>query len=241
MALLGLPLAALSALMMVAAALGNRTQFLPVIVALPLFGLGLLGAIVATLVSFTRLIIALVRQGPNSHPASHALTLVLGLILLAIPGSLIYGAVVSRAPPIHDVSTDTEDVPQFVDALPKRARALNPTEYGGPSVAALQHRAFPDVKTVVLNESPEQAFDRALAAVREMGWELISANRQMGRIEATDTTFWFGFKDDVVVRVKAAPEGSRIDIRSLSRVGGGDTGTNARRIRAYVQRLTDRR
>jgi uncharacterized protein (DUF1499 family) len=240
MALLGLPLAMLAGLIMVVAALGNRTQFLPIVVTLPLLGLGLLGAIVSTLVSLTRLIFTLARQSPNAHLAPHALVLALGFILLAIPGCVIYAALASGAPRIHDVTTDTEDVPQFVDVLPRRVKALNPTEYGGPAVAAQQRRAFPDVRTVVLHESPDEAFDRALAAVREMGWELVSANRAAGRIEATATTFWFGFKDDVVVRVKADSEGSRIDIRSLSRVGAGDAGTNARRIRTYTQRLSDR-
>jgi hypothetical protein len=241
MGLLGLPLAALSGSIMVVAALGNRTQFLPTVVTLPLFGLGLLGAIVATLVAFARLIITLVVRNANAHPAPQARTLALGLILLAIPGSVIYAALSSGAPAIHDVSTDTEDVPQFVDVLPRRSKAVNPTEYGGPAVAALQHRAFPDVRTVVLHEPLDQAFDRALAAVRDMGWELVSANRQAGRIEATDTTFWFGFKDDVVIRVRQGSDGSRIDIRSLSRVGRGDAGTNARRIRAYTQRLSHSR
>ena len=71
-----------------------------------------------------------------------------------------------------------------------------------------------------------------------MGWDLVEANATAGRIEATDTTFWFGFKDDVVIRVTPADGGSRVDVRSLSRVGGGDAGTNAKRIRAYLDLLT---
>ena len=67
-----------------------------------------------------------------------------------------------------------------------------------------------------------------------MGWEIVASDPAAGRIEATDTTFWFGFKDDVVVRVAAAPDGSRVDVRSLSRVGLSDVGTNAARIRKYL-------
>jgi uncharacterized protein (DUF1499 family) len=70
-----------------------------------------------------------------------------------------------------------------------------------------------------------------------MGWEIVDAQPREGRIEATATTFWFGFKDDVVVRITPLAAGSRIDVRSKSRVGRGDTGTNAQRVRAYLKRL----
>ena len=70
-----------------------------------------------------------------------------------------------------------------------------------------------------------------------MGWEIVSSDPAGGRIEATDTTFWFGFKDDVVVRVVSQPNGSRIDVRSVSRVGIGDLGANAARIRSYLAAL----
>ena len=74
-------------------------------------------------------------------------------------------------------------------------------------------------------------------AARELGWEIAAAVSGEGRIEATDQTFWFGFKDDVVVRVRAADGGSRVDVRSVSRVGRSDVGTNARRIRRFLQRV----
>ncbi|HEU0306092.1 MAG TPA: DUF1499 domain-containing protein, partial [Lysobacter sp.] len=77
----------------------------------------------------------------------------------------------------------------------------------------------------------------AQQVARDMGWELVAADATAGRIEATDTTLWFGFKDDIVVRVEAEGSGSRIDVRSLSRVGKSDVGTNAKRIHAYLQAL----
>ena len=107
-------------------------------------------------------------------------------------------------------------------------------------MAALQREAYPDLQPLMLNVPPRQAFDRALATVREMGWDLVAADAAAGRIEATDTTFWMGFKDDVVIRVRATDGGSQIDVRSLSRVGGGDVGTNAKRIRAYLKALKAR-
>jgi len=66
-----------------------------------------------------------------------------------------------------------------------------------------------------------------------MGWRVVSSAPAEGRLEASDTTRWFGFTDDIVVRVTAAPNGSRIDVRSASRVGRSDLGVNARRIRAF--------
>jgi uncharacterized protein (DUF1499 family) len=88
-----------------------------------------------------------------------------------------------------------------------------------------------------LTDPPAAAFTRALGAARRMGWEIVAADSAAGRIEATATTTWFGFKDDVVVRIKPNQNGSRIDVRSESRVGGSDIGTNAKRIRRYLGEL----
>jgi uncharacterized protein (DUF1499 family) len=141
------------------------------------------------------------------------------------------------APPIHDVTTDVADPPAFVAVAPLRADAPNPVEYAGDSVAVLQREAYPDVQPVVLRAAPGEAFQMALAAAREMGWEIVAAEPGEGRIEATATTTWFGFLDDVAIRVAAEGSGSRVDVRSKSRVGRGDAGANAARIRKYTQRL----
>lgn len=93
------------------------------------------------------------------------------------------------------------------------------------------------IQPVVLNAPAREAFTRARAAAEAMGWQIVSADAAAGRIEAVATTFWFGFKDDVVVRITPQGAASRIDVRSKSRVGRGDAGTNARRIRAYLKRL----
>ena len=131
------------------------------------------------------------------------------------------------APRINDITTDTERPPQFA----------TPLSYGGPQVAEQQRKAYPDIQPAVLAAGPEVAFARALAAAEAMGWQIVDAQPKEGRIEATATTFWFGFKDDVVVRITPLAAGSRIDVRSKSRVGRGDTGTNAQRVRAYLKRL----
>ena len=91
-----------------------------------------------------------------------------------------------------------------------------------------------------MSAAPKEAFTRALAVAQDRGWEIVSADESTGRIEATDTTQWFGFKDDVVVRLTAWGTGTRVDVRSVSRVGRGDVGTNARRIEEYLDSLQDR-
>jgi uncharacterized protein (DUF1499 family) len=144
-----------------------------------------------------------------------------------------------RVPPIHDISTDLEHPPEFVAVLPLRAGAPNPAVYGGPEVAAAQRTGYPDLQPLMVHLAPGPAFARALASARAMGWTLVAADSAAGRIEATATTSWFGFKDDIVIRVEPDPAGSRVDVRSVSRVGESDVGTNARRIRAYLARLAN--
>jgi hypothetical protein len=161
--------------------------------------------------------------------------LALGLGVAFVPW---YALRQARALPlIHDITTDTQRPPQFVAILPLRAAAPNPAAYGGLEVARAQIGAYPDLRTHRMDAAPADAFKRALQAARGMGWEIVAADAAAGRIEATDTTFWFGFKDDVVIRVEADGTGSRVDVRSVSRVGVSDVGANARRIRAYLQAL----
>lgn len=143
-------------------------------------------------------------------------------------------------PPIHDVTTDTEDPPPLAATLPLRERtgATNAPEYGGDSIARLQREGYPDVRPVRLPMPPDSAYGRALEAARAMGWEIVAAEPDRGRIEATATTGWWGFRDDVVIRVRPEGGAARVDVRSISRIGGSDVGANAARIRAYVRRLT---
>jgi uncharacterized protein (DUF1499 family) len=143
-------------------------------------------------------------------------------------------------PPIHDISTDTENPPPFVAIAPLRADAPNPVEYAGPEAASRQRQAYPEIQPVVVGLPPDTAFVRALAAARAKRWEIVEANAAEGRIEATDRTFWFGFYDDVVIRITPSGTGSIVDVRSKSRVGRGDMGTNARRIRGYLRELQSR-
>ena len=146
-------------------------------------------------------------------------------------------------PSIHDISTDTVNPPQFVAVLPLRADADNGVEYGVSRdmtpelLIQLTKEAYPDLQPVVLDVSPDTAFDRVMAAVETLGWELVSADKQSGRIEATDSTFWFRFTDDIVIRLRPESAGVRIDARSVSRMGKGDVGINAKRLRRFFELL----
>ncbi|HUE88119.1 MAG TPA: DUF1499 domain-containing protein [Vicinamibacterales bacterium] len=234
--LLGAGLVMAAVAMLLAAPLGYRFGVVPLRFALlTLLAWGAYLAIGAAVVSLIGLVVTLRRSRERRRGLLLAtVSLIVALTLIAIPARFRMG---TPAPPIHDITTDTQDPPEFVAVLPLRADAPNTTEYGGERVAALQRQAYPDLQPVTVNLPPSQAFERALAAVRRMGWEVVEAGAGAGRIEATDSTFWFGFKDDVVIRVRPADGGSRIDVRSLSRVGVGDAGTNAKRIRAFLDVL----
>jgi uncharacterized protein (DUF1499 family) len=170
-------------------------------------------------------------RGPRSAGIA---AFVLGLIVVGPP--LYYWRLVDQVPRIHDISTDTDQPPLYVAVLPLRRGAENPVDYSA-EVALLQKKAYPDITPALLDLPPAQAYARAERAARTMGWEIVAAVPEELRIEATDTTLLFGFKDDVVIRVSAANSGSRVDVRSLSRVGRSDFGVNANRIRKYLRQL----
>jgi len=154
-----------------------------------------------------------------------------------------YRPAAEENPAIHDISTDTVNPPQFVDILPHRADAANTTIYGGSpdmtpeQLAQLQTDAYPDLTPIRFDETQEQVFSRALAAVEQLGWELIAQVPEDGRIEATDTTFWFRFKDDVIIKLHREGNQTVVNARSLSRVGVSDLGANAKRLRAFFELL----
>jgi uncharacterized protein (DUF1499 family) len=201
------------------------------------FGLLRWGAwtgLAVTLIAFVGVWIT--RPGTSSRGFALALAgLVIAAAAFCVPFAMLQSA--KRLPPIHDITTDTENPPRFVAIIPLRTGSANPVEYQGESISQQQRKAYPDIQPVTIAEPPDAAFKRALNAARDIGWQIVAATPDQRRIEATDTTTWFGFKDDIVVRVTPADGGSRIDVRSVSRLGKGDLGKNAARIRAYLQRL----
>ena len=226
---------AVAALVLLAAPLGYRLGVLPLRTALlGVLRWGAYAAVAAAGVSALALGYLLARpKGARRGVWVALLCLGVAGAMFSIPAGYRVGP---ARPPIHDISTDTEDPPPFVAVVPLNTPGR--TDYEGEVIAAQQRQAYPDLQPVMLDDPPAEAFERALAAVYRMRWQLVEADEPAGRIEATDTTFWFGFKDDVVIRVRPAGAGTRIDVRSLSRVGGGDAGTNAARIRDYIETLT---
>jgi len=167
-----------------------------------------------------------------------------------IPVLALAFAVVSFVPPIlllekakslpniHDITTDPIAPPVFKSLMVMRRMVPNGADYGGPGIAKQQQDAYPDIKPLVVKSDPAQTMQKAIDAARSLGWQVVASDVPTGRIEATDTTTWFGFKDDIIVRVLPHPDGgSRVDVRSVSRVGSSDVGANAERVRKFLAKL----
>jgi uncharacterized protein (DUF1499 family) len=139
----------------------------------------------------------------------------------------------SRSPPIHDISTDLIDPPEFDQLIEVRGRNSNDLTYSDED-RQQQAIAYPAIKTLSTGRDLNESFDRVIAVATSMGWEIVNSDRRAGIVESTATTFWFGFKDDVVIRIRAANGASLIDLRSVSRVGMSDLGANAARIARFL-------
>jgi hypothetical protein len=177
--------------------------------------------------------IAWLRTRPNGVAAAAA---IIGLLVALLP--LVQIAAARGKPPIHDVSTDLADPPRFSAVLPLRAGFPNKVgDRVDEATARAQRTAYPDLTTLEVPLPPDAAFTKAVEAAKTMQWEIVSLRPADGIIEATATTAWFGFHDDIVVRIRPVGSQSRIDARSVSRVGGGDAGKNADRIRRYLRLL----
>lgn len=166
---------------------------------------------------------------------SAATVIVFSGIAIAVPLSMINKG--SDVPPIHDISTDLVNPPEFVAIVPLRADAPNPVEYEGPASAKQQRQAYPDLKTLSYMQPKAELISAAAQAAENLGWEMINIDTNKGLVEATDTTTWFGFKDDIVVRIDDKGSKRVVDIRSKSRMGASDLGKNAERIRSYIKEL----
>ncbi|WP_405242699.1 DUF1499 domain-containing protein [Lentisalinibacter salinarum] len=166
---------------------------------------------------------------------------VVAVVIGAAISLQLYGwfAQARSVPAIHDISTDLEDPPAFSAIAPLRAGAPNPAAWAGPENAEQQRRAYPDLDSLVVDAPPAEVVRRAAEIARAFGWEVVAAEPDAGRLEAVDTTFWFGFRDDVVLRARSVAQGTEVDVRSKSRVGRSDLGTNAARIREFLAALEE--
>ena len=230
--LLALGVAALGLLLLVSAGPSYRLgASLPTAFTLLRWGayVGAAGALFAIVVAALAY-----RRSRRTDLAISAIAVVVGLVALVVPYSWQRRA--ASVPPIHDITTDLDNPPEFQAVVPLRADAPNSLQRPD-TLAAQQREGYPDLAPVTLSMTPDQAYDRALALVQEKGWEIVTADKGAGRIEATDTTRFFGFKDDVVIRITPWGSGARVDLRSVSRVGRSDVGTNARRIEDFLDEL----
>ena len=215
-----------------------RSGVLEIVPALATFGAALVFAGLAILLAFAAFVV-IWRQG-KSGLGRALLGLFLGLILLAYPAFL--GTRALTLPQITDVTTDPGNPPRF-DAL-ARLRPRDRNDYPGAPTAALQRAAYPDVAPLELNAPPKAAYDAALALVTKRKWFIADTRaptltRRDGVIEAVARTPIMGFRDDVVIRFTPVGQGTRVDMRSASRVGAHDFGANASRIRSLLEDIDD--
>ena len=238
---LGFSLSIISSLVLVAAALGYRWDLWSVRFALlTLTKYATYGALAGAALSMVGI--------GKSWPGGASRGLVLSVVGVIIGMGAFYTIfeqwkMVRTSPFIHDITTDTEIPPEFIAVVALReSAAADRHAYSGPELALRQkfggvNEPYKDILPVMTKLPPGEAYDKALAVAQNMDWKIVDADRTAGRIEASDISFWYGFTDDIVIRVVATPEGSRIDMRSLSRVGRSDVGVNAARIREYMTAL----
>jgi len=169
--------------------------------------------------------------------------MVIAVAVLAYPSWFAFKAV--TLPPINDVSTDTDNPPAFSRsraALDARGGRVPPDVT--PADRDLQREAYQQIAPLTLDLSPDEAFEIVRKAAQNRGWEIIEAVKPggrigLGRLEAVDRTFLLRLPDDITVRLRPRVDGTRIDIRSASRTGRHDLGTNAQRIRAFLEEVSN--
>ena len=216
--------------------LGYKFGFVPLLPSLASLMLALIGSALVLLTASIFVFIA-VRNDMVRNRNILLLAMVLSLVPMLIVGPQIVKG--RSVPAIHDITTDTNNPPEFRAMVKHRVHAVNGLAYGteempAAELAGLQLAAYPNVKHLESELSVADALARSESVLKGQGLKIVSTDLEAGLVEATATSFWFGFKDDVVVRVVAMNVGSRIDIRSVSRVGQSDIGANAARIEIFL-------
>lgn len=235
----------MSALMKILVSIISLIAFLLVALPAPLYKFGLLDlgtamtglrfGLIVGIAALVLLAIQVIFKRKTVSLASAAIAIIFSAIAIALPLGMMNNA--KSVPPIHDISTDLVNPPEFVAIVPLRADASNPVEYAGAETAEQQRTAYPDLQTLTYSQSQPELVDASKQAIENLGWELVNTDGDKGIIEATDTTTWFGFKDDVVVRVTDNGGERLVDIRSKSRIGKSDMGKNAARIHSFIEEL----
>ena len=227
-------------IILVTGPLGYKFSMVPLQPSLVSLLIAVAGGALVFLIGLVYLVIAM-RSDLERNRNLVIVSMILGLVPVGIIGPQMAAA--GDVPPIHDITTDTANPPAFIAIVPLRENAPNGYEYGvseawpAEKLGATTMEAYPGLKPIESDLSVADAVDRTEAALQAMGLEIVAVDKEAGLVEATATTFWFGFKDDMVVRIVGNGEGSRIDLRSMSRVGQSDVGANAARITEFVDRF----
>lgn len=235
-AFLGLGLALVAALALIIAGPGHRFGWWHFSVGFSLLRYGTYIGIAGVVVSALGLLAAGLKRHSRAFLPGIA-GIIIGLVVVYVPYHWLQLA--RSVPPIHDISTDLENPPEYRVLVERRGEGENPIAYEGEAVAAQQREHYPHIQPLETDLDSATAFAKLRAAVEATNWEIAAVDPETMRIEATDRTFWFGFKDDIVLTVTPTASGSRIDMRSQSRVGRSDIGANARRIDQFMTALAE--
>jgi uncharacterized protein (DUF1499 family) len=210
---------------------------LGIIPVLVTFGAALALAVFAILVAVAAFVMLWINGGPGAGAAVTGV--IISLMLLGYPGYLGYRAY--TLPAIKDITTDPIDPPRF--EVVARLRPPNTSDYPGLATAELQKDAYPDVEPLLVKVAPAVAYDDAMKIITKRKWRVFDSRPPQpgreGHIEAIARSPIMGFRDDVVVRIRPARDGARIDARSASRYGYTDFGANAARVEALLDDIDD--
>jgi uncharacterized protein (DUF1499 family) len=197
-------------------------------------------ALVAMVLAFGAFVV-IWRQGLRGIGLAVA-ALGIGVVMLAYPAYL--AVLFYRLPGVNDITTDPVDPPRFEAIARLRPRGANSVGYPGAAYTKLQRATYPDIEPLMVSVPPAEAYEAALAVITKRKWRIVDVRppltgRREGRIEAVVRTPLMGFRDDVVIRVRAAEDGARVDMRSASRFGTHDFGANASRLRSLSSDIDD--
>ncbi len=222
----------LGVLFPIVGALGARIGVWSFVVGAPLVLVGFLSALSAAILGVVAML-RLRQTGGRLVVSAHGAAL--GLLMCLYLGGQLLAAL--PAPLIHNVSTDIENPPAFTHAPTLRPESSNPLVYESERIGPMQREAYPDVKPLVVAVARDELHARVKRVLEEMEMTVTRDDPVAGEIEAVATTFWFGFEDDLVVRLREVEDGTRMDVRSVSREGLGDMGTNANRVMEVIKRV----
>lgn len=192
-------------------------------------------AVITGIAALILLIVQMLFKRQTVTFTSAAVAIVFSLIAILIPLRMMSTA--NSVPAIHDISTDLKNPPEFVAIIPLRADAANPTAYAGLETAKKQREAYPELQTLQYSQPKSELVAAVEQTANNLGWQLVNTNASAGVIEATDSTMWFGFKDDIVIRITDKGDERLLDVRSKSRMGKSDLGKNAERISGFIEEL----